>query len=74
MEREARQHGYKHSLSTLLDELATIRLVLTMTAGTTKTNPINCQWQLEEANDNTLSLFLKLVPNQEPFVYTDTNS
>lgn len=70
LEREVRQHGYKHCLSTLLDELATIRLALVMTAGTSKKAPVDCHWQLEETDEDTMSLFLKLVPNREPFVYT----
>lgn len=70
LEREARQHGYKHCLSGLLDDLATIRLALIMTAGTSKKSPVACHWQLEETDRDTMSLFLKLVPNREPFVYT----
>ena len=73
LEREARQHGYKHCLSTLLDELATIKLALIMTAGTSKKSPLDCKWQLEEADEDTMSLLLKLVPHRQPFVYTATN-
>ncbi len=73
LEREARRHDYKHCLSGLLDELATIRLALIMTPGNSQRAPVDCQWQLEEADQNTLSLFLKLVPNREPFVYTVAN-
>jgi transposase len=74
LEREARQQGYEHCLSTLLDELATIRLALIVTAGTSKKSPVDCRWQLEEAEPDILSLFLKLVPDREPFVYTALNS
>jgi transposase len=70
LEREARRHGYRHCLSGLLDELATIRLALIMTVSTSKKLSLDCQWQLEEADPDSLALFQKLVPNREPFVYT----
>jgi len=67
IEHQARRHGWKGSLSGLLDRLAGIRLAMILQP--TKGRP-RCTWQLEETDPETHDLFASLVPSSAPFCYT----
>jgi len=70
IEFKARQLGRSESLSTLLDQLATIRLAMLLRSAGEKGGRPRCEWGLEQCDPETLRLFKHLVPAQPPFVYT----
>ena len=72
IEHEARALGRAEGLSTLLDELGRIRLAMVLHASGKKGGRPRAEWQLEEAEAETLDLFRALVPSKRPFVYTPT--
>jgi transposase len=74
VEHEARRRGRTESLSTLLDELATIRLAMVLHPSGKKGGRPRAQWQLEDADGRTLELFRATVPPKPPFVYTAAGS
>jgi len=67
VEHQARNNGWKGSLSGLLDRLAGIRLAMVLQP--TKGRP-RCTWQLEETDPETLDLFAKIVPPTASVCYT----
>jgi transposase len=71
VEREARQLGHGESLSSLLDLLGTVRLVLVIHASTKNGGRPRADWQLEQMDASVAQLFRRLVPERPPFVYTD---
>ena len=70
VEWESRKLGRTEGLSALLDLLGSVRLAMILRPSGKKGGRPRCQWQLEEADPEILDYFLKLVPNQPPFVYT----
>jgi len=70
IEFKARQLGRSESLSTLLDQLAAIRLAMILRPAGKQGGRPRCEWTLEQCNPETLHLFKHLVPAQPPFVYT----
>ena len=70
IEHEARQLGRTEGLSGLLDELGRIRLSMVLRPSGKKGGRPRAEWQLEEAEADTLDLFHALVPRKRPFVYT----
>lgn len=68
--REASKAGWKGELSSLLDLLASIRLAMVLRLSAKGGGRPRCEWRLEETDSDTLEMFHKLVPNNEPFVYT----
>jgi len=70
IEHEARKLGRTESLSGLLEELGSIRLAMVLRASGKKGGRPRAEWQLEEADGETLDLFQALVPDRRPFVYT----
>lgn len=71
VERQARQLGYRESLSGLLDLLGRVRLAMVLQASGPKGGRPRVTWQLEEAKKESLKLFRACVPGTAPFVYTD---
>jgi transposase len=74
IEREARKLERREGLSGLLDLLAEIRLAMVLESSGKKGGRPRANWQLEIADKATASLFRALVPNAEPFVYTDQSA
>jgi transposase len=74
VEYEARSLGRKESLSSLLDELSTIRLTMVLHPSGQQGGRPRADWQLEITDPETNRLFRKLVPDTPPFVYTDGSS
>jgi len=70
VEHDARKHGRRESLSTVLDLLGTVRLAMVLLPSGKKGGRPRCQWQLEECEPEVLDLFKSLVPPKPPFVYT----
>ena len=70
LEWESRKLGRTEGLSGLLDLLGSVRLAMILRPSGKKGGRPRCQWQLEETEPEILDYFLKLVPNQAPFVYT----
>jgi transposase len=74
IERTARTLGRKESLSTLMDELQTIRLAMVLTKSGTKAGRPRAEWMLEKTEPKALQLFQALVPHAPPFVYTQSSA
>jgi transposase len=70
VEREARGHGYTGDLDGLLDRLGRVRLAMVLHSSGKKGGRPRCDWMLEKTDKDNLSLFRRLVPPHEPFVYT----
>ncbi len=70
VEREARSCGRREGLSGILDLLAQVRLAMVLFPSGKKGGRRRASWQLEEADDDLLGLFRRLVPDRPPFVYT----
>ena len=70
VEREARAHGYKESLSRLMDRLGDVRLAMVLQPSGKRGGSPRAQWQLEAGKEDVCQLFRSLVPDQPPFVYT----
>jgi len=71
IEREGRKLGRREGLSGLLDRLADIRLAMVLEPSGEKGGRPRANWQLEIADEETAELFHALVPDHQPFVYTD---
>ena len=71
IEREARKLERREGLSALLDSLADIRLAMVLEPSGKKVGRPRASWQLEIADKETAEFFKALVPNKQPFVYTD---
>lgn len=71
VEREARKLGRREELSSLLDLLADIRLAMVLEPSGEKGGRPRANWQLEVADKSIADFFHALVPESEPFVYTD---
>ena len=71
LEHEARRAGRKESLSHLLDELRAVRLAMILRPSGKHGGRPRADWRLEEASEETLDLFKRIVPGTPPFVYTD---
>jgi transposase len=74
VECEARNLGRKESLSSILDELSTIRLTMMLHPSGQQGGRPRADWQLETTDPETNRLFRGLVPDAPPFVYTDQSS
>jgi len=72
IERTARTLGRTESLSSLMDELETIRLAMVLTKSGSKAGRPRAEWMLEKTETKSLELFQALVPNAPPFVYTQS--
>jgi transposase len=70
IEHAARKQGRQQSISSLVDELETIRLAMVLVPAVTKKGRPRCEWQLEVAEPGSLRFFQSLVPAKPPFVYT----
>jgi transposase len=70
IEHEARKLGRSEGLSTLLDELGRVRLAMLLLPSGEKGGRPRAEWQLEEAEGETLELLRAVVPDKRPFVYT----
>ena len=68
--REASNAGWRGELSSLLDALGSIRLAMVLRHSPKRGGRPRCEWRLEETEPDILELFRKLVPANEPFVYT----
>lgn len=71
IEREARKLDHRESLSSLLDLLADIRLAMVLRPSGEKGGRPRAEWQLETVEEKAAELFHSIVPDSEPFVYTD---
>ena len=71
IEREARKLERREGLSALLDSLADIRLAMVLEPSGKKVGRPRASWQLEIADKETAEFFKALVPDKQPFVYTD---
>jgi hypothetical protein len=71
VEREARKLGRMEGLSGLLDVLGTIRLAMVLKPSGSEGGRPRADWQLEIAEHETAQLFRAIVPDKQPFVYTD---
>lgn len=74
LERESSRLGHTAVSSRLLDLLGTIRLAMVLSPSTKKGGRPRCDWQLEDTDQDTRALFSKLVPAEQPFVYTPLNA
>ena len=71
VQHHARAAGQQHSLDSLLERLASIRLAMILHPSGAKGGRPRADWQLETSDPDTTHLYRHLVPNQPPFVYTD---
>jgi transposase len=70
IEREARQAGYRGSLSGLLDQLASIRLAMVLQPAREEGDRPRCEWTLEDSQEPVQRIFQRLVPQRAPFMFT----
>jgi len=71
LERSAPEHLRHDSLPSLLDALARVRLAMVLRPSGAKGGRPLAEWQLETVDDETAELFRAVVPDRQPFVYTD---
>ena len=71
VEREVPQRLRCGSLSALLETLANVRLAMVLQPSGKKGGRPRAEWQLEVTDKDTADLFRAVVPNHQPFVYTD---
>jgi transposase len=71
LQHEAPEHLRPDSLSALLETLANVRLAMVLRPSGAKGGRPRADWQLETADDETAGLFRAIVPDRQPFVYTN---
>ena len=74
VEIEARKLRRTEGLSGLLDLLGTVRLAMVLRPSGEKGGRPRTEWQLETGNQDATDFFRKIVPNNPPFVYTDSSA
>lgn len=70
VEHEARALGWRECTSHVLDRLAELRLAMVLVPNPKPKARPTVSWQLEQCDDQVMSLFRRLVPEKPPFVYT----
>ena len=74
VETEARKLRRTEGLSGLLDLLGAVRLAMVLRPSGDKGGRPRTEWQLETGNQDATEFFRKIVPNNPPFVYTDSSA
>ena len=74
VQARAAKLGWRGGLARLLETLGQVRLALLLDKPGPKGGRPRAHWQLEDTDPQTMKLFLALVPNSEPFVYTAQSS
>jgi len=74
VEREARKLHRTESLSSLLELLGSVRLAMVIRpSGETGGRP-RTEWQIETGNPDATDFYRRIVPDRQPFVYTDLSA